>query len=384
MRKLIIICILFFSSFSLFSQVEDPNNYSVISEPLSILRNATGYSLQDNGKWAYEPNKIPFTDSRTNRNPTPRRKLGLDNFIDLEIRKVLIENKQYNVLIKVYKDGEYEFPILEQGWKSFNSDEFYVFPALNLNEVLPDEVDFGVPYAINLNAFCFGVVRDYDPENLTEKIVNRINSTIDAKNVNAANLVIAIWPVKEDEQELIKFKLIKTFDKPSITVYYLDPKHAEKIFEKSYYQTPYFKFRDFIHNADIFNLPIEEAPSDFISYYRWGILKYQSGNFDGAIEDFNKALEYNPNTQDFMIYSYMGNCKTKLRDFNSAIENYDRALSLKPTQIIDYSNWVRNYYNRGVAKFYVDDLEGACEDWHKAFENGFGLALEYLNKYCVK
>ncbi|MDZ7741448.1 MAG: tetratricopeptide repeat protein [Bacteroidota bacterium] len=90
----------------------------------------------------------------------------------------------------------------------------------------------------------------------------------------------------------------------------------------------------------------------------------------------------NPESKDFMLFSYRGNAKTKLRDFNGAIEDFDRALDIEPTEVADYSNWVRNYYNRGVAKFYVNDLNGACRDWHNAYELGFGVALEYLNKYC--
>ncbi len=383
MKKLLVFSIFTLIPFFVFSQVEDPNNFSVISAPLSDLTSATGWSLQDNGKWASDPNMIPYSDSRTNRNPSPKRRLGKDNFIKLEIRKILIEDRQFNVLIKYFKDGVYEFPVLDQGWKSYRSFEFFVFPAINLNDVIPEEVEFDQPYAINLNVFCYGIIKDYNPDLVSDKIVSKINATLTATNINTANLVLAIWPYKEAEQELVKFKLIKTYDKPSITVYYLDPVNTGKIFAKSYYQTPYYRLKDFIRDAEIFNLQVEKEPTDFISYYKWGVIKYQAGNYDGAVQDFNMALEYNPGSKDFMLYSYRGNAKTKLRDFNGAIEDFDRALNLKPTQVIDYSNWVRNYFNRGVAKFYVNDLEGACEDWHKSFENGFGVALEYLNKYCA-
>ncbi len=384
MRKYFLVNILTLIIFTISAQVEDPTNYSVISEPLSELTQALGWSIQDNSKWASDPNMIPFSDSRTVRNPTPKHRLGRDNFIKFEIRKILIDDKQYNVLIKIYRDGQYEFPVLEEGWESYRSMEFWVFPAMKLTNVMPEDVKFDKPYSINLNVFCYGKVENYNPLTLTDKIVTRINNTLNATYVNSADLVVAIWPLQEDGKELLRFKFIETFSKQSLSVYYLDPGNMEKVFTNSYYQTPFYRFRDFIRDAEIHNLPAESEPSDFIAFYRWGILKYQAGNFDGAVEDFNKALEYNPDTKDFMIYSYRGNAKTKLRDFDGAIEDFDRALNIKPTQVIDYSNWVRNYFNRGVAKFYINDLESACEDWHKSYELGFGLALEYLNKYCTR
>ncbi|MCF8230419.1 MAG: hypothetical protein K9J24_15845, partial [Bacteroidales bacterium] len=75
---------LFICRLTVFAQIEDPNNFSVISEPLSTLHTAQGWSLQDNGKWAYEMNIIPNSNSRTVRNPTPKERLGMDNFIRLE------------------------------------------------------------------------------------------------------------------------------------------------------------------------------------------------------------------------------------------------------------------------------------------------------------
>lgn len=382
MRILAQLIVLMIVPVFMFGQVDDATNYSVISEPLSVLTDATGWSMQDNGKWASERNTIPYSDSKTVRHPTPKHKLGMDNFLELDFRKVLIDDKQYNVLVKIYRDGEYEFPLLEEGWKSYNSAEFYVFPADNLMDVLAKEVVFDEPYTVNLNVFCYGSIKNYNPYLLTDKIVSRINNTLNSTYVNAANLVFAVWPIRDEDSEVVKFKLIKTFNKQSITNYYLDKNNIEKAFAASYFETYFYRFKEFIRDAQMYNLPIESAPSDYVSYYRWGVLKYQAGNFDGAIEDFNKAIASNPNTQDFMIFSYRGNAKTKLRDFNGAIDDFDRALEIQPSKVVDYSNWIRNYYNRGVAKFYINDLNAACEDWHKAFELGFGLSLEYLNKYC--
>ena len=83
-------------------------NFSILSPVQSEIKNALGWSLQDNGKWAYSENRIPYTDSRTNTTRQPAvDALGMENFISIELRKIMIDEKQYNVLIRKYKDGEY-------------------------------------------------------------------------------------------------------------------------------------------------------------------------------------------------------------------------------------------------------------------------------------
>ena len=40
------------------------------------------------------------------------------------------------------------------------------------------------------------------------------------------------------------------------------------------------------------------------------------------------------------------------------------------------------YFMRGLAKYTLSDTEGACLDWNKAGELGYGDAYEYIKKYC--
>ncbi len=132
-------------------------SFSTISKVQSYLEDAEGWALQDNGKWASARNRIPHSDYKTNNNPSPRRKLGKENFNILELRKVLIFDIQYNVLLIKYSDGDYEFPILQEGWKPFESLEYFVFEAESLSNVLPKDVPFNKAYAVNLKVFCQGI-----------------------------------------------------------------------------------------------------------------------------------------------------------------------------------------------------------------------------------
>lgn len=357
-------------------------NFSIISGVLSRLDGAIGHSIQDNGKWASARNRIPYSDYKTNRKPSETRKLGVENFRILELRKVLIDDIQYNVLLIKYNDGAYEFPILQEGWEPFESLEYFVFNAENLLDVLPREIPFNQPYAVDMEVFCAGKVKNYDPQLIDDIIVSRIQETQKQLHNNAANLVFAVEPIQKDGQESIRFKMIRSFSKETLTGWFLDPRNAEELFASSYYEAQLYKFKGFIRDAEVYNLPTTGSPTDFQSFFNWGVLKYQAGNYDDAIEDFNQAMMFKPDTAFSLIYSYRAISKTKLADYNGAIEDYDRAISIPPDDIMQYSNWIKNYFNRGVARFYTNDIEGACSDWTKSFEFGFGRSLEYLEKYC--
>ncbi len=363
----------------------DPNmNFSTISKVHSRLLNATGWAMMDNGKWLSGKNKIPFTSSKTNKNETEKIKLGEDNFIAFELKKVLIQNKQYNILVKKYYDGEFEFPMLKEGWRKFQSLTFYVFESGQLEKVLPEDVTFNSPYAVNLNVFCSGNIKNYNPQLIDNYIAEKIQNTLNTTSINTVNLIFAVYPIRTQSEEIVRFKFIQAFAKKSLYDFYLSSMNKYKLFASSYYVVNYHVFKDFIRNAQVFNLPEAVDPTDFSSYLSFGILKYQTGDYVGAIKDLTKATKLNPDTNVSVLYSYLGNAKSKLEDYNGAIEDFDRAIEIKPTDVMDYSNWIKNFYNRGVTKFYLNDLEGACSDWKAALELGFSLAYDYYNQYCKK
>ena len=385
-KSLILSAIIILFGTVVYSQQSDEEaqlSYSTISGIQSKLINAKGWALQDNGRWASVNNIIPHSNYKTKKRPSPRFKLGQENFTEMQLRKVLIDDKQYNVLVIEYKDGEYEFPLLEEGWSSYRSALFYVFRAENLLKVLPEEVEFNKPYAVNLDVYCYGIVENYDPAIISDKIVNKITRTQGLTNYNQANLIWAVYPVFIDGKKSCRFKLIKSYVTKHLYTFYTDPRHLDDLFKRSFYETNYHTFKNFIRGAQQNIIPMGEQLSDFQNHYNWGMLNYQSGNFDIAIEEFNKAIEFEPNAEVSMLYSYRGMSKIKLDKFHEAIEDFDKAIEIKPKEVSEYSNWIKNYFNRGVAKFYINDLEGACQDWNKSYELGFGVALEYLNKYCA-
>ncbi len=369
---------------------QDLINYATLGPPESVIDNATGWAKQNNGAWYSMKNEIPFSDQKANKDNTGARKLGQDNFIQLEMRSLVIGNRQYSVLIKKYRDGSYEFPVLKEGWKGFNSLDFYVFPTVKLFRLLPDSVHFNEPYAVDLNVLTRGTIKNYDHKNWESILVEQAEETHLGERVNGFDLIIAVYPIKNNGKEVCRFRLIKSFDNNFLRSIYTAPNHWEYLFRSEFYEVSFYTFQNFIQAAkNKYIKVVPEKPgiphaNTFQNNYNWGVLKYRSGDYVNAIKYFEKAIALNPHTQDFMLFAYLGNAQSKLHRYSDAVVSYDRALSINPTNVLQYSNWVRNYFNRGVAKYYLGDMEGACKDWEKSFELGFGPANEYIMEYCNK
>ena len=117
---------------------------------------------------------------------------------------------------------------------------------------------------------------------------------------------------------------------------------------------------------------------------------YKKSDHYGAISDYIKAIELNPNNDEMSYinnngeklyfsnhhaYYNIGVYKAKLKDYNGAISDYTKAIELNP-------NYTKAYYNRGIAKENLGDLNGACADWKKAAELGNTNAAEWVANQC--
>ena len=62
-------------------------------------------------------------------------------------------------------------------------------------------------------------------------------------------------------------------------------------------------------------------------------------------------------------YFNSGSDKHNLKDYNGAISDYNKAIEINP-------NLAVAYYNRAISKYFTNDLTGACEDANKTEELG--------------
>lgn len=388
---------------------DELQSFSILSPVQSSITTAEGWSLQDNGSWASAINTIPFTDVRTNvSRPQEVAELGLSNFIALEMHKLVLDDQQYNVLIHRYKDGEYEFPFLRKNWQSYASLNYYVFRSEKFDELLPQEVQFNVPYLVDLECFAIGTVKNYermifkdDRLNLRahatgvissfaqnrgvvdDHIIKQIIEVRARKRINDGNFIMAVFPIRSGGQEVVRFKLIRGYDHRNLIRMQVSPDNWADLFDYQFYETSFSTFERFIRDSQQYFIDLDgQQDNVYASHYNWGMLRYQIGDYISAEEAFSKALIENPRTDDFMIFAYRGIARTKMGLYCDAIDDFDRAIALKPSRVEDYANWTKNYFNRGVAKYYIDEREGACADWLQAYDLGYGSADEYLLKYC--
>ncbi|NOY51785.1 MAG: tetratricopeptide repeat protein [Chlorobi bacterium] len=373
-----------------YTHLEDEIDFSTVSPPLSRLDRVKGWALQDNGAWMSEINRIPLSFENKTKPRTPKEKLGQSNIIELQLRRVMVGKDQYIAFIHFYKDGRYEFPILQEDWTGFKSFDFYIFKGEKLAEILPDDFEYNTQWGVNLDAFARGTIRNYveDDGIVEDEIKKAVIAVEKGEIVNNWNLVWGIHAIKNGEDEVFRFNIVKTFRKEYLVDYYTNNETWELNISRSFWELRANTFKSFIRDAQEYLVDIDEGlvpisrDSSYQNYYNWGVVRYQMGDYTNAIRYFKKAVDQNPETDDFMIYSFRGNAFSKKEMYNDAISDFDKALSLQPKDLMDYSNWVRNYFNRGVSKFYLDDLNGACKDWNKALELGFGQAHDYVMEYC--
>ena len=77
-----------------------------------------------------------------------------------------------------------------------------------------------------------------------------------------------------------------------------------------------------------------------IHYFNQGVEKYEAGNYQGAIDDWSKAIEINPQNAD--AHYNRGSAMNNLGNYQGAIADFTKAIELDPQD-------ASIYQNRGVA-----------------------------------
>src|SRR6059058_2141434 len=116
-----------------------------------------------------------------------------------------------------------------------------------------------------------------------------------------------------------------------------------------------------------FDRAIELNPKDDAPYYNRAQAKRLKKDTAGAIADYTRAIELGSTNP--AAYNYRGNARSENNDRDGAIADFTRAIELKP----DYA---RAYYNRAMAKEANGDKAGAEADFKTAAKLDPKLASE--------
>jgi tetratricopeptide (TPR) repeat protein len=142
-------------------------------------------------------------------------------------------------------------------------------------------------------------------------------------------------------------------------------------------------------------------------YLKSGIEKHNLKDFEGAIEEYSKAIKADKNLRDG--YFNRGVCELGLKDFKSAKKDFDKTIELDPKFVkafysratvyasqekyvealpdldktIELDQTLPNALNlRGQIRAQTGNKKGACEDFNKAKKNGDKQADKYLSQFC--
>jgi hypothetical protein len=106
-----------------------------------------------------------------------------------------------------------------------------------------------------------------------------------------------------------------------------------------------------------------------------GMEKERAENLSEAKEDYEKAIEINPNYAN--AYNNRGNINSKQGDYIGAVKDYNRAIELS-------SQFIEAHCNRGMAKENLADFSGALEDFDRAIELDSAYVDAYFRRGHVK
>lgn len=122
-----------------------------------------------------------------------------------------------------------------------------------------------------------------------------------------------------------------------------------------------------------FTKAIEINPEYTDAYYNRGLAKAFIQDNEGAITDLTKTIENNPDNA--VAYENRGISRNILKDFSGAIADFNKAIKLNP----EYS---LAYFSRGNAKFGLEQNADGCSDFRKAAALGYAEASEAIKYLC--
>ena len=135
--------------------------------------------------------------------------------------------------------------------------------------------------------------------------------------------------------------------------------------------TAYDKLKKHEKAIEDYNKAIEFNPEYATAYYNRGNAYGKLKKHEKAIADYNNAIEFNP--EYAAAYNNRGNAYDGLKKHEKAIADYNRAIELNP-------EYATAYYNRGNAYYKLKKHEKAIADYNRAIEFNPEYATAYYNR----
>jgi tetratricopeptide (TPR) repeat protein len=129
----------------------------------------------------------------------------------------------------------------------------------------------------------------------------------------------------------------------------------------------------------ICNTTLEAQTSEAArDYVKRGIARFSKGDVDGAIGDYDKALEISPRLAE--AHLNRGKARRAKGKLDEAIEDYEKVMELDPRLTSNNRDIAQAYTNRGFIRTNNFDLDGALSDFDKAIEVAPTDADSYIKR----
>lgn len=129
---------------------------------------------------------------------------------------------------------------------------------------------------------------------------------------------------------------------------------------------------------------IEKDPGNIYALINRGVDKSILEDYKGSIEDYTKIIELD--SDNALAFLNRGKNKKRLEDYQGAIDDFEKAIKTKGGEML-YMDKVENSFvetgfefdvameeirfERGIARYYIDSLNLAFEDFNFCLDKGF-------------
>ncbi|MGB2728304.1 MAG: tetratricopeptide repeat protein [Halobacteriota archaeon] len=199
----------------------------------------------------------------------------------------------------------------------------------------------------------FGLIKDKDTNSLAEGLIERGSSLIENEEYDFAITYFEFLEKIATDGEI----------KENVR------KHLTDAYNNR--GTAYGKKGEFDRAIEDFDKVIELNPEYASAYYNRGLTYSNLKRDKEAIADYNKAIELDPKYA--YAYNNRGTAYRNLKRDEEAIADYNKAIELNP-------NFAYAYNNRGTAYSNLKKYEEALEDYNKAVELDPNFAMAYNNR----
>jgi len=117
------------------------------------------------------------------------------------------------------------------------------------------------------------------------------------------------------------------------------------------------------------------APEPAVLLYNRGVTRYDLRDWDGAIADLDESLTLDP--LRVLAWIKLGNARFNKGDLDDAIDNFNQALRLEPRSVMALNN-------RGLAWQNKGKLDAALSDYARALELDPRLTVALNNRAGIK